>query len=130
MPAMCQALHKCRRTDRACHTEILQLTHRSRDITQVQSRRVEQHSRAQNDRQPQNHSVAEAGRDLWRSSAPTPAPARPLKLPAVQLPVRILSLKDFLLYLRSEIQNVAAKIHNLPTGEPLLCSLLQAGKSC
>lgn len=86
--------------------------------------------RAQNDRQTQNPSVAEAGRDLWRSSAPTPAPARPLNLPAVQLLVGILSLKDFFLYLKSEIQNAAAKMQNLPLSKPLLCCLFQAEKSC
>jgi len=58
-----------------------------------------------------------------------PAPVGPLKLPAAQLLVGILSLQDFILYLKPEIQNVAAKIQNLPNCKPLLCSLLEAGKS-
>lgn len=84
--------------------------------------------RAQNDRQPQNPSMVEAGRGFWWSSAPTLAPARPLNLPAVQLMVGILSLKDFFLYLKSEIQNVAAKIQNLPLGKQLPSS--KQGNSC
>lgn len=62
-----------------------------------------QSERAQNERQIQGHSVAEVGRDLGGSLVLPPAPAGPLKLPAAQLLEEVLSVKDFIRSLESEI---------------------------
>lgn len=114
-----------------CHKEIPQLTHRSRGITQVQSRRVEQHSREL--RMTGSHRIPAWMRleGTFGGQLLLPLLQQGLSnLPAVQLLVGILSLKDFSLCLKSEIQNAAPKIQNLPLGKPLLCCLFQAGKSC
>lgn len=94
-----------------CYKEVTTGVQEQRQ-TQVQSWRVKQHSRESSGWKAVTESWDGSG---WMESLILPpAPAGIPKLPAAKRLVGILSPQDFSLYLRCDIQNVAAKIENLP----------------